>query len=365
MRSETSVTQIDSHASVQEDPNKKQKLSLQLLSRSQKAAIVLASLGAELAKEIVGELGDYELKEFAKAFSTMQSIAPEILDNVVAEFSEVVTEKSVQLPGGITEAQKILVKIAGEDRTRKLFDESKSEPVAPIDNLWERIEKIENERLLEFLKAQRPIIFAAILSRLSSEKSAALISELDLQTSEKVLLELAEKPTFEEPVIFAIAKAIEQDLLSNIENELDYTVGGAAVGEIMNFLPAEKRDSLLSKFASDRTEVARAVRKVLLTFSELPQRLAPESIPAVVKAVDRKNFLDVLKYGQNVSAETIEFLFANFSKRLGEQIREEVEEINPLEEPAGEEALRTFIVTIKELANKGEVIILDAVDGDE
>ena len=330
------------------------------LSRSQKAAIVLASLSADFATKIANELSDEELRAFAAAFSELSSIGPEALNRIAAEFVSEVTSQCAQLPAGRLEAQRVLREIVGSERVDTVFASVSSDEEA--HGIWSQIEELDDEALLAYFDTQSSTICAVVLSQLSATKAASLISRCDSEQARVMLMELAQKPDFPQPAIDAVAFAIKEDVLEEINSRIDYSKGGVVVGEIVNFLSVTERDAMMSALENTNIDIARAVKKNVLTFSELHARLPKEAAPIVIREVDRRILIEALSYGNQIAKDTVDYFFASISKRLGEQIREEVEELGELDEAAGDAAHREFIAKVKHLASIGEIEVIEITD---
>jgi len=327
------------------------------LSRSQKAAVVLASLSADFAPQIAQELSDEELRAFVAAFSELSSIEPDMLNIVAREFTSEVAAQSSQLATGDMEAQRILNEIVDSERVNSLFD---SGPIAETaEGLWPKIAELDDEPLLAYFNTQSATVCAVTLSQLPAVKAASLVSQCAPEQAREILLELARKPIFPKPAVDAVASAIKEEILDELNSRADYSKGGATVGEIVNFLPSNERDTMMNAIQSESPEIAKAVKKNVITFSELHVRLPIEAAPVIIREIDRRILVEALSYGNQMAKETVDYFFASISKRLGEQIREEVEEIGTIDEATGDAAHREFIAKVKSLVADGEIEIYE------
>lgn len=328
------------------------------LSNAEKAAIIIGSLNVDVAKQIVNELDDDELRAFAEAFSGMRSVAANHLNLIAREFSAEIERRQHELTGGMDEMNRILQQIAAQDRIERVFPSKKDtdpqQDMAKAGDVWVRIEKIEEDRILGFLKKQKLSISAAIISRLGPEKSSALILAADADFARDILLELARRPHIDEETVREIVLAMEDELVAEGPSKVDYSAGGAVVGEIVNLLPAAKRDAFLSEIQTADEDIGGAVRRFIMTFEELAVRLPSSAAMAITRQVDQSILLKALKHGQKNAPDTVEFIFANISKRMGEQMREEMAEAPDLTEEDGEDAQRQVVSAIRRMADAGQ-----------
>lgn len=333
-------------------------------TRSHKAAIVLASLSAETAAAIVEDISDAQLKAFAKAFCELKSVPPQLLQAVAEEFLAEITKTDNDLAGGADEARRVLGLMTEEERANRILTELNGGGDGG-GNVWERVEKLDDEVLAEYVQKQRMPVGAAILAKLKYEKTASVLNVAEDGYAKKILIELAHKKPPSPAAIEAIAQVIEEDLLKpapGAEEEADGDEGeekkdtgaGAVVGEIVNNLPGAKRDAFIAHIEETDPEVGAAVKKALLIFEDLHARVPANGAPAVMRDIERETLLTAIKHGEKNAPETVEFLFGNISKRMVEQYKEELAEMDEPSEADGEAAQREITSAVRRLVREGE-----------
>ncbi|GJL92844.1 FliG C-terminal domain-containing protein [Hyphococcus sp.] len=344
-------------------------------TKSHKAAIVLASLSAEAAASIVDDMSDNELRVFAKAFSELKTVSPQTLQAVAEEFLSEVAHENHDLSGGSDEARRVLGMLTQEDRAERILSDVSGGGASGEGSssaVWPRIEKVENERLAEYVQAQRMPIAAAILAKLSYEKAAGVLDLTEGDYHQKILVEIARKKPPSAEAVDAIANVLEEEFLKQAasagEEEAEDEEGeapkpknnaGAAVGEIINFLPGSKRDAFLEHVKAADPDIGAEVRKAVLTFEELHTRMPASGATALLRDLDREVMLKAVKYGETNAQETVEFLFGNISKRMVEQYKEELAEMETPSETDGETAQREATTAVRALVKAGEFKLIE------
>jgi len=323
------------------------------LTSAQKAAIVLASLPQETAAAIVAEIGDAHLKAFIKAVGQMKSVSAQARFTVAQEFISEVLSKREELPGGATEAHRILAEITDKSRAERLIAEI--EGVGDTEVLWKRIASLSNERLVPYLQRQRPPAVAAILSNLPSDRVADILTEVSPDFGRMAILMLTKIARADKATAMAIAIAVDQELVKPAMAADAATSVSDTVKDIFDLLPAALRDSLIDQLGATDAPIAAAIRKSLLTFQLLSERLSEAAVAALFRVAERETLLRALKHGESNSPEIVEFLLANISKRMADQFREELAAL-PAPLPAeGEKAQRSVVASVKSLLNAGEI----------
>jgi len=134
---------------------------------------------------------------------------------------------------------------------------------------------------------------------------------------------------------------------------------------VINYLPEAKRVHALDFIENEEPALAEEIRKSLLTFQDLSARLPAGAIPAVVRVADRNTLLQALKFGKQNAATTVEFIFANLSKRMGQQIEEDMEKMKAVKMKDAEAAQNAIIEVIRKLVDTGEIELNDLEASDE
>ncbi|MEM9015076.1 MAG: hypothetical protein AAGB02_08205, partial [Pseudomonadota bacterium] len=163
-------------------------ISADHLSRSQKAAIVLASLSAETASTIVDDISDEQLRVFAKAFSELKSVPPNLLHTIAEEFVAEVERSGGSLAGGLAETRLVLGQLAEQERVDRILTDLTGEVGVSV---WKKIEVIDEQALLDYIIKQRSTIAAIILRNLNGDKCASILAMTDSEFSRSVLLEMS------------------------------------------------------------------------------------------------------------------------------------------------------------------------------
>ncbi|MFN3961110.1 MAG: FliG C-terminal domain-containing protein [Parvularculaceae bacterium] len=124
---------------------------------------------------------------------------------------------------------------------------------------------------------------------------------------------------------------------------------------IFDLLPSSLREGLLTHLESADAPMAAAIRKTLVTFEQLPDRLSESAVAALFRTVDREVLLQALKQGESTSPSTVDFLLANIAKRMAEQYREDLAALPSPSTEEGDAAQRKLIAAVKQLARSGEI----------
>jgi flagellar motor switch protein FliG len=325
------------------------------LSSAQKAAIVLASLPRETAAAIVAEVGDVHLKAFVRAVSEMKSVPAQARLAIAQEFIAAVLRRKEELPGGPTEAQRILAEITDAARVERVLGENGG-PKRDAFAFWRKAGDLPAERLLNYLREQRPPAVAAVLLNLPAEKAAEVISLAPDEFRKKAIMTVARLKTPDPETSEAIAVAVEQELLRS-PGAAEAATASEPATAILDLLPAALRDGLMTHLEAADAPIAAALRRALMTFEQLPDRLNEAAVAALFRSADRNTLMLALKHGDHNAPAAVSFLLSNISKRMADQFREDLDALPAPSIAEGESAQRKVVAVLKQLEKSGEIKI--------
>ena len=323
------------------------------LSASQKAALVIAALGPELAGPIIERIDEKHLRAFAKAYAQMQKIPQAALAAVAAEFvGNLSRDDSGFIEGGFNATRDLLGNFLDSDNMMRLMDEIDA-PGA--QSVWEKMERVPDEKLIDYISTQNPQLIAVILARINVETASRLLDLMDAELAGDVVLRLT-KPMDVKPHILRILEdTIERDFLAPMRKVVEKEKPGEMVGAMMNNVASKKRESLLGVLSAQAPDVMTDVRKSMLTFDDLATRAPANAMPMVIKELEEDVFLKATKYGQENAPDCVEFIFANISQRMAQQYKEQMEEMKEFSPEEGEAAQAAFMSILRKLVKQGEV----------
>ncbi len=341
---------------------KQHQLAPSALTPSQKAALVIAALGPEAAGPIIERVDDKHLRSFARAYSHLQSVPKAALKMVVEEFVGSMTVEDNDIKGGVEETQDLLRQFMSEDDITRLMDGIN---VPGGESVWGKLDRVTDEALAEYLSVQNPQLVAVVLSKINPEKASRVLDILADEVAQQVIVRLARPMHIDNKVLQVLSDTIERDFLSPQRGTKKTRNPGEMIGSMMNNIMSEKRDKLLAYIADQVPDILTDVKKSLLTFQDLPERVPPNAVPMVVKEMDLDLFLQAARFGRQNAPSSVEFIFANISQRMRQQYEEQMEKLKPMSVKESEAAQSAFMTIVRKLASSGEIELIEIAEEPE
>jgi flagellar motor switch protein FliG len=320
------------------------------ISGVEKAAILLIALGPEKSATVFKHLKEDEIEQLTLEIANTRSVSPQIKDEVVDEFYEICLAQQYITEGGINYATDLLEKALGAEKARDVISRlTASLQVRP----FEFIRKTDASQLLNFIQDEHPQTIALILSYLSPNQSAQIVSALPADKQADVARRIAQMDRTSPDVIKEVEKVLERKLASLVNQ--DYTIVGGvdAIVEILNTVDRGTEKNIMETLDIEEPELADEIRHKMFVFEDI-LTLDNRSIQRVLREVDNNELAIALK-AANEDVQNV--IFENLSSRLATMIREDMEFMGPVRMKDVEDAQQRIVNIIRKLEDSGDIVI--------
>ncbi|NRP12499.1 Flagellar motor switch protein FliG [Aliiroseovarius sp. xm-m-379] len=324
------------------------------LSKKQKAAIIIRLLLAEGAQLPLSGLPEAMQSDLIENMSEMRLIDKGTVAAVVDEFISEMQEVGLTFPGGLEGALDIL---DGTLDPTMIARVRKNAGVKITGNPWETIAGIDPKKLLPILEEESTEVAAVLLSKLKVSVAAELLGQLPGPRARKVAYAVSLTGNISPEVVHKIGRSLAEQL--DAQPVSAFTDGPVErVGAILNFSPAATRDDVLNGLDEEDQVFAEEVRKAIFTFANIPARIDPRDVPKITKDIDQAVLITALTAATGELEASAEFILGAMSKRMAEQIREEMQSLGKVKAADGEAAMNAVISRIREMEGAGEILLI-------
>jgi len=324
--------------------------ALRELSGREKAAMLLITLGPDLSSQIFRHLKDEEIEQLTLEIANIRTVSPGEKERVLKEFYQICLAQDYITEGGIGYAKDILEKALGTERTMDIINKlTVSLQVRPFDF----VRKADPTQVLNFIQNEHPQTIALILAYLKPAQAAGVLSALSQDKQADVARRIAQMDRTSPEVIKEVERVLEKKLSSLVTE--DYTAAGGiqAIVDVLNSVDRGTERYIMDTLEIEDTNLAEEIRKRMFVFEDILQ-LDNRAVQRFMREVDNSELAIALK-GSSEDVQSL--IFANMSKRLAEQIREDLDFMGPVRLKDVEEAQQKIVNIIRKLEDAGEIII--------
>ncbi len=332
------------------------------LSRRAKAAIIVQFLLAEGADVPLSSLPDDMQAELTAQLGKMRYVDRGTLHSVVAEFADELDSVGLAFPGGIEGALNALDGKISPHTARRLRKEA---GVRQLGDPWKRIGDLPVDRLESMVQAEGIEIAAVMLSKINVAKAAEVLGRIPGETARRITYAMSMTTRVTPDAVDRIGLSLASQLDAEPPRAFD-AAPNQRLGAILNYSEAQTRESLLQSLEEQDSAFAEAVRKEIFTFANVPERLKPVDVPKITRDVAQDRLITAFAAAEAMGGgegEGAEFMLRNMSKRMADNLREEMQTKGEVRPKDGEAAMSAIVNAIRDMAESGE-INLKPIDDD-
>jgi flagellar motor switch protein FliG len=324
------------------------------LSGPEKAAVVLLALGEEHAG-VWRQLDEEEIKVISQAMAGLGQVTSGVVEDLLVEF--VSGMGGGNITGSIELTQRLLASIMPGEKVDTLMEEIRG-PAGRT--MWDKLGNVNEAVLANYLKNEYPQTVAVVLSKIKSEHAARVLTCLP----EDFALECVTRMLRMEPVQREILDKIEQTLRTEFMSNLARTSkrdSHEMMADIFNAFDRQTETRFITALEERNREAAERIRALMFVFEDL-SKLDPGGVQTLLRTVEKDQLALALK---GASESLRDMFFSNMSERAAKIMREDMETMGPVRLREVEQAQMAMVQAAKDLANKGEIVLIGAGGDDD
>jgi flagellar motor switch protein FliG len=326
------------------------RAEFQSLPGPRKAAIFLASMGAEVSAQIFKSLDEPEIEQLSAEISRLANVDEEVTTLVLNEFLQMSLTKQYITTGGLNYALDVLEKAVGRAKAAEVVGRIQAtfQPTR-----FAAIKKADPNQLSSILRREHPQTIALILANLEPEHGAAILAGLPLETRADVVLRVATIDRTSPEIVKQVESVLEKQMASGLATGVSLVSGPKTVAEVLNRLDPTGQKEILARLDENAPSLAEQIRAMMFTFEDLIG-VDDRGLQQIIQSVDQKDLVVSLKAA---STELTEKIFRNISERTASIIRQEMDFQGPLRLKDVEDAQRRVIAAARKLEESGQIIL--------
>ena len=335
-------------------PKTKGVADVSRLSGPEKAAVVLLALGEDHAG-VWKQLDEEEIKVISQAMAGLGQVSSTAVEELLVEF--VSGMGGGNITGSIELTQRLLSSIMPGEKVDTLMEEIRG-PAGRT--MWDKLGNVNEAVLANYLKNEYPQTVAVVLSKIKSEHAARVLTCLP----EDFALECVTRMLRMEPVQREILDKIEQTLRTEFMSNLARTSkrdSHEMMADIFNAFDRQTETRFITALEERNRESAERIRALMFVFEDL-SKLDPGGVQTLLRSVEKDQLALALK---GASDGLRDMFFSNMSERAAKIMREDMETMGPVRLREVEQAQMSMVQAAKDLANKGEIVLVGAGGDDD
>lgn len=328
------------------------------LKGTEKAAVLLLSLGEDHAAGVMRHMGPKEVQQVGAAMATLDNVSTEMLDNVVTQFIKSIGGQTALGIDSDKYIKNVLTNALGADKAGGVIDRIL---LGRNSKGLEQLKWMDPRSISDLIRLEHPQIIAIVLSYLDSDQAAEALSYLSPRLRPDILMRIATLEGVQPAALQELDEIMEKQLSGNSGVKSASMGGIQTAANILNLLEGSMSAELIENVLEADDEVGQKIQDKMFIFDNLID-VDDRGIQALLKEVSTDILMLALRAADN---ELKEKVFANMSKRAAEMLRDDLEAAAPAKLSDVESAQKEVLVIARRLSDSGEMSLGGGGGGDE
>ncbi len=326
------------------------------LNGTEKAAILLLSLGEDHVARMFELMDDDEIRELSSTMASLGTVSATLVERLFMEFAEKISSTG-SLVGTYDSTERLLGRVLGGDRVGQIMEEIRG-PAGRT--MWDKLANVNELVLANYLKNEYPQTVAVVLSKIKPDNAARVLACLPESFAMEVIMRMLRMEAVQKEVIDDVERTLRNEFMSNLARSQGRDAH-EVMAEIFNNLDRSTEDRFISMLEDRNRDAADRIKQLMFTFEDLA-KVDSAGIQTLLRSVDKDKLGIALKGSSEIVRE---LFFNNMSERAAKILREDMNAMGPVRLRDVEEAQVEMVLVAKDLASRGEINIADGDAEDE
>ncbi|HLC25547.1 MAG TPA: flagellar motor switch protein FliG [bacterium] len=319
----------------------------------EKSAILLLSLGEDIAAAILKYMEEPEIQKLSNYMSQVDAVSGDTVNRITQEFYQKALEGGGLTRGGGEYLRKVLSLALDPEKVDWILENIS---VPSEETGLETIKWLDPKTIASFTRGEHPQTIAIILAHLESQQATAVLGELPEILRSEVALRIATLERIPSGVLKDLGEVLQKELQATgtVETVRKSTIGGVeVVAEMLNQMDQSMEHGILSKIEETHPDLAEQIRQLMFVFEDLIH-VDDRGMQQIMKEVSTDNLVPALKTASEGLREKI---FRNMSERAAMMLKEDLEALGPVRLADVEKAQQAIVRVAKKLEDEGKILI--------
>jgi flagellar motor switch protein FliG len=318
------------------------------LGGTQRAAILLMSLGEQDAANVLKQLDARDVQKLGIAMAELKEVSREQMTSVLDKFIGQADSKANIAAGSQDFVRRVLTQAVGKQKTDMLLDRvTTGQTGQGIESLkW-----MEAKAVAQIISGEHPQIAAIVLSHLEPEQSASILPLLTDEMRTEVLMRIATLNEVPQSALTELDQLVEKQANATPPATLRRIGGARTVANILNAMERDKSGEELGKIEKADGDMHGKIKDLLFIFDNLLE-VDDRGIQALLREVGSDTLAVALR---GAEPEVQERILKNMSKRAAEILKDDMEARGPVKLTDVEAAQKEIVVIAQRLAEEGTI----------
>lgn len=323
---------------------------------TERAAILLLTLGEKEAAEVLKQMGAKEVQRIGAAMAKLQNVSKEEVQSVINDFSASVENQTSVGVGAEDFLRKVLVDALGQEKAAGIIDRIS---VGRSTKGLEALKWMDGRAVAELIRLEHPQIIAIVLAYLEADQAAEVLAHLPANMRSDIMVRIATLDGVQPSALSELDDIMEKTFAGKGTTRTSALGGAKAAADIINNLEPSQEGIIMEQITQTDEQLGSRIQDLIFVFDNLLE-IDDRSMQELLRQVASDKLLLAMKGAEDSMKEKI---FKNMSQRAAEMLKDDIESKGPVKISEVEGAQKEILQTARKLAEAGTIQL--ASKGDE
>lgn len=318
------------------------------LGGTERAALLLMTLGDSDAAEVLKFMGANEVHELGSAMATLKSISRRDADRVLDAFIIDVEDQTALGVDTENYVRKLLGNAFGAAKANAFIERIVTgDDAQGLDALkW-----MSSREVVDIIQDEHPQIIAIVLAYLESGQAGEVIEKLPAEIRSDIIMRVARLTDIQQSALAEIESLIANKSADSSRGGTRKVGGDKVAAGIVNSLKPERGEQLLEEIKERNEELSLRIEEMMFVFDTLLE-VDDRGIQALLREISNELLVVALK---GCDPEISDKILGNMSKRAATLLREDMDAKGPIKLSDVESAQKDILDVARRLADAGDI----------
>jgi len=318
------------------------------MSGTQRAALLLMTLGEREAAEVLKYMEANEVHELGTAMATLKSVSRNDADRILDFFILDVEDQTALGMDTENYVRKLLGNAFGATKADAFIERIVSgDDAKGLDALkW-----MTSREVVDIIQDEHPQIIAIVLAYLDSAQAAEVIERFPEEIRADLVMRVARLTDIQQSALAEIENLIASKSADTSRGGTRKVGGDKVAAAIVNALKPARGELLLGQIKEANEELSERIAEMMFVFETLLE-VDDRGIQALLREVPNDLLVVALK---GCDPEISDKILGNMSKRAATLLREDMDAKGPIKLSEVEQSQKEILDVARRLADAGEI----------
>ena len=323
---------------------------LELMSSTDRAAVIMLLLGEQQAADIIRYLSPREVQALGACMVSVADLSQETVNVVLDDFLATIKKQTNLGLGTSDYVENVFKRALGADKAATIL--GRIMPGSSSKGL-DILRWMDARSIAEMIQGEHSQVIAIIVSVLEYDVAADVLNFLKPEQRPEVIQRVALLDTVQPSAMDELEQIMKQQF-SNSSSAKSSNFGGVkTAAKIMNFTKVELEGKIMEGVAQIDEELALKIQDNMFTFDNL-SGLDNRSVQTLMRNIDQELLMIAFKGADELVKDKF---MANMSQRARVMFLDEMEAKGPLRITDVETAQKQIMRIARKLSDKGEIVL--------